>query len=125
MAEAAYQTAWQQSGKRQVPDVAYAADPNAGFPVYTGIGYSSKVGWLVVGGTSAGAPQWAALSALVNAGRASGLAMLHTALYTSGQGYFVDITAGSNGFPAIAGYDKVTGLGTPRAQALVSGLTVY
>jgi subtilase family serine protease len=58
------------SGKRAIPDVSYAADPIRGFSMYH---VSSKTiaktapkvrGWYVVGGTSAGAPQWAAIAAL-------------------------------------------------------------
>jgi subtilase family serine protease len=49
-------------GRRGVPDVAYHADPDAGFPVYS----SSNGGWSQVGGTSAGVPQWSALIAIVN-----------------------------------------------------------
>ena len=45
-------------GKRAIPDVSYAADPDYGFSVYHG------KAWYVVGGTSAGAPQWAAIEAL-------------------------------------------------------------
>ena len=50
-------------GKRAIPDVSYDADPQSGFPVYKTTG-SSKNGWYEVGGTSAGAPQWAAIQAL-------------------------------------------------------------
>ena len=42
-------------GKRAIPDVSYAADPVHGFSVYHG------KAWYVIGGTSAGAPQWAAI----------------------------------------------------------------
>ena len=45
---------------RAIPDVSYNADPNSGYAVYDSYGY----GWIVVGGTSAGAPQWAAIQAL-------------------------------------------------------------
>ena len=48
---------------RAIPDVSYDADPASGFSVY----WSSSVrkgAWYVVGGTSAGAPQWAAIESL-------------------------------------------------------------
>jgi hypothetical protein len=124
-------------GKRRgVPDVAYNADPNTGFYVYDS---SSGGAWWQVGGTSAGAPQWAGMVALVNQGRASagkvslgsGLAYgTNTALYklagstsyTNPYGDFYDITAGSNGYPATVGYDVVTGLGSPVANKLVPDL---
>ena len=49
---------------RNVPDVSAVGDPN------TGVGVYSKVngGWLIVGGTSVGAPVWASFLSIVNAG---------------------------------------------------------
>src|ERR1019366_1512675 len=52
------------------PDVAYDADPSTGFLVYDSIPNQGISGWQVVGGTSAGSPQWAAIIALVDQGRA-------------------------------------------------------
>ena len=46
------------NGMRAIPDVAYDADPNSGFPVM------NRGGWETIGGTSAGAPQWAAIASL-------------------------------------------------------------
>src|SRR5262245_16620749 len=60
-----YQNSVNTGTKRDSPDVAYVADPNTGVSVYD----SNNGGWLQVGGTSAGAPQWAALLAIVNQGR--------------------------------------------------------
>ena len=48
---------------RGVPDVAYVANPNSGVYVYCS-SYQRGSTWWEVGGTSAGAPQWAALIAL-------------------------------------------------------------
>ena len=62
--EPTYQSDWQSSGHRMVPDVSYNANPNTGFPVYDSTAYYGTKGWFEVGGTSAGAPQWAALVAL-------------------------------------------------------------
>jgi len=67
--EPAYQTAYKISkanGMRAIPDVSYNADPASGYPVYltTGTGSKAKGAWDEVGGTSAGAPQWAAIQAL-------------------------------------------------------------
>lgn len=67
--EPAYQDAVQDDGMRSVPDVAYDADPNTGFAVYDSVADDGYVGWQEVGGTSAGAPQWAGLLAIVNQGR--------------------------------------------------------
>src|SRR5436309_2645388 len=52
------------NGRRSVPDVSYDADPASGFSVYDSTSYQGQKGWFKVGGTSAGAPQWAAIRAL-------------------------------------------------------------
>jgi subtilase family serine protease len=110
------------------PDVAYDADPKSGFAVYDSTPHNGLKGWTTVGGTSAGAPQWAALIALVDQDRAlSGRGSLTSAqalagLYNLPDSDFHDIVTGSNGFPAQTGFDLVTGRGTPIADKLVSGL---
>jgi hypothetical protein len=126
-----------QTTKRANPDVAYDASPSTGFAVYDSIAYSgTSYGWLTVGGTSAGAPQWASLLAIANQGRAlNSLPALNSAgaqnvaatLYqTENVADFHDITTGtSTGSPnysASAGYDYVTGLGSPRANLVVNTL---
>lgn len=103
-------------GHRAVPDVAYNADPKSGFVVYRTTGFS-KNGWYTIGGTSAGAPQWAAIHAL-------GLSVSLQKLYSDKASadtlkYFRDITSGANGTckyycNARARYDYVTGLGVPQ-----------
>jgi subtilase family serine protease len=100
---------------RAIPDVSYNADPASGYPIYKTTG-TSKNGWYTVGGTSAGAPQWAAIQAL---GGSAALAKIYTdkASAKSLQ-YFRDITSGSNGdcayyCDARKHYDYVTGLGSP------------
>jgi subtilase family serine protease len=52
------------STSRNVPDVSAVGDPN------TGVGVYSKVngGWLIVGGTSVGAPIWGGYLSIINAG---------------------------------------------------------
>lgn len=114
VAEPSYQTTYGVSGtngKRAVPDVSYDANPSSGVSVYDSTPYSGSSGWWVVGGTSAGTPQWAAIQSL-------GLSSSNSAFYTdaksaSHSSYFRDITSGSNGYPAKVGYDLVTGLGSP------------
>ena len=111
---------------RGVPDVSYDADPNSGFSVYMS-NYSGYTGWLTIGGTSAGAPQWAALIAIANANRGSSLTGAELGIYTQAVAHystsFRDITSGSNGtFKATTGYDNVTGLGSPLTGVLLSGL---
>jgi subtilase family serine protease len=123
------------NGKRGVPDVAYDGDPNTGFPVYDTVRYQGQKGWFQVGGTSAGAPQWAALFAIANSMRAAGgrgnLSSAQFALYNSTYSTnFHDIVSGSNGTcgslcNAGNGYDFVTGLGSPRADALIKALAIY
>ncbi|WP_052639905.1 S53 family peptidase [Zavarzinella formosa] len=112
---------------RGVPDVAYDADPNSGFAVYDSVADSTgRAGWMVVGGTSAGSPQWAGLLALVNQQRAdNGLAAISNvtdAIYKLPSTDFHDITTGYNGYSAGPGYDHVTGLGSPIANLLVNDL---
>jgi subtilase family serine protease len=126
-------------GVRLNPDVAYVGNPNTGLHVYD----AAAGGWYQVGGTSAGAPQWAALIAIADQGRAlSGLSSLGSAqtlsaLY-SNPADFHDITSGSTGSYLVTdssgqtvgtvpvragvGFDMVTGLGTPRANLLVPTL---
>lgn len=120
-----WQGSWQSTTKRTVPDVSYNADPYTGFPVYI-TNYNGSTGWIMVGGTSAGAPQWAAQQALVNAARTTSLSNTASAAYSiAGSNYaadFRDITSGSNGYAAGAGYDYVTGLGSPKSAALVPAL---
>lgn len=133
-----YQQGITGSSFRTTPDVAYNADPNTGVYIYDSVRYEGYSGWYEMGGTSAGAPQWAGLIALADQGRAAnGLAPLGsvqtlTALYslynTSAYAQdFHDITTGSNagGYSAGVGYDRVTGLGSPVANNLVSYLAGY
>ncbi len=117
----AYQAAYRiarAAGMRAVPDVAYNADPASGFGVYMTSGTKRPKGaWYVVGGTSAGAPQWAAIQAL---GRAVSLPALYADKASSAaDSYFRDITSGANGgcgyyCSARRRYDYVTGLGAPQ-----------
>ena len=123
----AYQIGWQSLATRCVPDVAFLADPN------TGVGVTYGRYLYEVGGTSAGAPQWAALIALANSARTSGTVGGNTSIYSVAgaapnldSGKFFDITVGNNGGDsddlAGTGYDLVTGLGSPVAAGLVNAL---
>ncbi len=101
---------------RAVPDVSYDADPNSGVSVYDSYAYQGYKGWFVVGGTSVGAPQWAAIKAL--GGTASNQKFYPDASGVSYASYFRDIMSGGNGSCALyctasGGYDYVTGLGSP------------
>lgn len=131
------QTMWPlaRAGKRGIPDVSYNSDPNKGYSVYTSTPYMNTIGWFSIGGTSAAAPQWAALAAIANSMRASvgkaKLNALYNTLYTVNKGVYGtvsnDVTTGQNGScgaicTATGGYDYVTGLGTPRADKLIPAL---
>ena len=92
-------------GQRAVPDVSLVADPRSGVAVYDS--FRTAQHWTVVGGTSAATPMWAARAAV------SGLVVDANLLYSASSPItFRDITAGSNGLPALAGFDLVTGLGS-------------
>ena len=124
-----YQNGWQAAAGRGVPDVSYDADPNTGVSVYIG-NYNGSSGWVTVGGTSAGAPQWAWLIALANSARISPLNATDIPVYSlAGLNYalyFFDVTQGNDGgFSAAGGYDYVTGLGRPFANQLVPALQGY
>ncbi len=100
---------------RAVPDVSYNGNPATGVAVYNGT-------WWKVGGTSAGAPQWAAIHAL-------GLSATNINLYQRAKSaystYFRDITVGSSGsYSAEIGYDCVTGLGSPLTFKFATTLEV-
>ena len=121
----------QSSTQRTNPDVAYDADPTTGFPVYDTFDNPADAPWSEIGGTSDAAPQWSALLAIADQGRAlSGLGPLDGAtqtlpmLYSMPSRDFNDITTGATfGFPnynAGPGYDLVTGLGTPIANRVVA-----
>lgn len=125
-------------GKRGSPDVAYNADPNTGFLVYDSTPYNGSIGWWIVGGTSAGAPQWAGIIALANQTRGSTLSSnsltsspeYNAAIGVSYSANYRDVTAGTNGScgtacTAAAGYDFVTGLGSPLANSLVPYLASH
>ncbi len=130
-----FQTAVQSTGFRTIPDVSMVADPNTGAWISDTYNLGADNPWAIVGGTSLSAPTWAGLIALSNQGRvANGLATLNSsspmetqqALYNLPEADFNDVTTGANGgFSAGAGYDLVTGLGTPVANQLVTDLAAY
>jgi len=100
---------------RGVPDVAGNADPQTGYQVLVD-GQS-----MVVGGTSAVAPLWAGLTALINASLGTQVGFLQPRIYGAGTGAaFHDITSGTNGaYSAGPGWDACTGLGSPDGAALL------
>jgi kumamolisin len=110
------------SGGRGVPDVAGDADPNTGFQIRVD-GQN-----IVAGGTSAVAPLWASLIALMNQQLGRHLGFFNPALYSlpgypQSPGPLHDITSGSNGaYSAGPGWDPCTGLGTPDGTRLAEAL---
>jgi hypothetical protein len=132
--EPAYQANVQSTGGRTTPDVALVADPATGAWIADPYNLDPSNPFEVVGGTSLSAPAWAGILALVNQGRlAAGHPALNSAspteaqqaLYALPQSDYHAITGGTNGYAASAGYNLVTGLGTPVASQLVSDLVSY
>jgi len=84
------------------------------------------------GGTSFAAPMWAGYLALANQqllanGSTTTLGFINPILYTIGLGSnyatdFHDITAGTNGYSATAGFDLATGWGSPNGSSLITAL---
>ncbi len=123
---------------RQGPDISLDADPVTGYSIYTCVDTSnpctaSGAHLRSLGGTSAGAPGWAAFTAIYNqyaacAGKPN-LGFANPTLYSLGsiaQTFtpFNDVTVGDNNEGTALGYgagpncDMVTGLGTLRASDL-------
>jgi subtilase family serine protease len=119
-----YQVGFNNNSGRGNPDVSYVADPYTGMAVYLSDPVAKTSGWYVYGGTSAGAPQWAALIARRNSLGNGSTTAINPILYgnakTNYAGLFRDITSGSSGFLAVTGYDLATGLGSPVAMNIAS-----
>jgi kumamolisin len=80
---------------------------------------------LVIGGTSAVAPLWAGLIALMNQKIGKPVGFLNPLIYgqLAGKGLFNDITVGNNGaYQAAAGWDACTGWGSPNGAKLLKAL---
>ena len=146
---------WQQApgvanaystGYREVPDVSMNADPQTGYDVYCKVGGCANIGWMVIGGTSAAAPAWAAMIALANEAelRANGtdVGFLNPSLYNIAHGVngtsyaaafhdVVPVTGAINNndylgtggtYPDTTAYDLATGLGSYDASNLAQNL---
>lgn len=110
---------------REVPDVSALAGP---FPYLQYVGG----GWGQWGGTSLAAPLWASVLALSNASdtcSGKNIGFANPVLYEADEldpAGFNDVTSGDNdlsgknggNYPALAGYDMASGLGTPNAGVL-------
>ena len=100
---------------RGVPDVAGDADPLTGYRVRVD-GQD-----MVIGGTSAVAPLYAALIAQVNAKLGRNAGFVNPKLYAAGPQR--DIVEGDNGaYSARQGWDACTGLGSPDGSKVLAAL---
>jgi kumamolisin len=123
--------AWQQAATlpadayRWAPDVSFVADPSTGVRVYF------RGHWHQVGGTSLGAPGWAAAWALIRASAQQAGVSVGAApslIYKIGNSStypqaFHEITEGSNGlYDAGPGWNAVTGWGTPDVANLATAV---
>ena len=148
--EPSYQKSVVSAQGRSTPDVAYNASPNTGYAVYDSFTVSGQSGWFQIGGTSAGAPQWAGLVSLIDQARGAGKSLdgatqTLPGLYSAPSADFHQIAPAStgNGYglgfnfgfgfgrhhqpPAptpvtTQSYNQGTGLGTPVANALFATL---
>ena len=101
---------------RGVPDVSGDADPQTGYDVRID-GTDT-----VIGGTSAVAPLWAGLIAVINSARRSPVGFINPQLYGTPSA-LNDIDSGNNGsFVAAKGWDACTGLGSPKGSQVAAVL---
>ncbi len=133
---------------REVPDVSADADPQTGYVIVF------KGSWEVIGGTSAAAPLWAAVAALIDdspfctdygSGDVGVLpqelwniaGVNHSYIYSGGADepeVVHDVTSGNNDYtpsgytgglyPATTGYDMASGLGSPLVAGVGAGGSV-
>jgi kumamolisin len=107
---------------RGVPDVAGDADAETGYVISLHGKYS------LTGGTSAVAPLWAGLIAIFDQKLGSRLGFVNDKLYAMGSQGFHSIVLGNNdvaglgAYSAHPGWNACTGLGSPDASKILSGL---
>ncbi len=113
---------------RGVPDIAYQASARTGVLIFL------DGNWFIIGGTSAGSPQWAGLIAIADQMAGRDLGYINPALYQIAANPalyardFFDITVGNNqttsipGYSCSPGWDAVTGLGSPNVANLLPDL---
>ncbi len=118
VSEPTFQRSLQTSGRRSTPDVAFDADPYTGVSVYSTDPSSGRGSWYAVGGTSLGAPAWAAIVAIADQGRAlSGKGTLDGATQTLPILYSLP----ASDFHKV-GNVTTTGLGTPNGASIINHL---
>jgi subtilase family serine protease len=139
----AFQNGFVANAMRGVPDVSYSGDVNNGLLVAWSGGVAANEGtFYLFGGTSAGSPQWAAITALADQQNHHSAGDINNQLYAISHGplynsVFHDVTSGNNtvsltdtagntvnitGYSATRGWDPVTGLGTPDVAHLLQYL---
>jgi subtilase family serine protease len=124
------------SSFRGVPDVTYNGDVYGGVLAVCSECNAGVPAFFIFGGTSAGSPQWAAITALADQAAGHRLGFLNPALYAIANGnhyrqVFNDVTTGNNswdisgvtGYSAGPGWDPASGLGSPDAKSLIKYVT--
>jgi hypothetical protein len=123
---------------RGVPDVAANASLNSG---YSGFYFGGVQNGMYGNGTSAAAPLWAALIAVLNSNAGFNIGFANPTLYANPTAFnpinplwpdpaFAQLANcppnnannGIPGYPAQAGWDACTGLGSPNGMALLNAL---
>jgi kumamolisin len=117
---------WQQQAKvpagnagylgRGIPDIAIDASPRSGYSILVH-GLRENLG-----GTTAAAPLWAGLIALINQALGRNVGYINPTIYTKfgPAKVFRDVTVGNNGaYSAGPGWDAVTGWGSPDGRKLL------
>ena len=137
--------AWQNTpgvpadGKRDVPDIALAAATHDGYLVYSSDNATQTQTLYAFGGTSAAAPSFAGILALVAQKTGYRLGAANPTLYglathqaNGGGTYFHNVTSGNNSVPGVTGfsastnqpfYNQATGLGSVDGNQLVTHWT--
>jgi kumamolisin len=117
------------TGFRQVPDVAGPSDPSSNLILVVWDPDSDDYIPVLGGGTSAAAPFWAGVTALLQQHVGGTVGDLSPILYgiANSRDYavaFFDVSSGANDvYVASAGWDYITGLGSPRVDGLAELLS--
>ena len=119
---------------RSNPDVSFNAPVNGGVLAWRG--FVSPPAWAVFGGTSASAPAWAAIIALLNQANGAPVGFIRPTVYdlnharlkhtfqdiTVGDNRFAEGAFGEDGFFATPGFDLTTGWGTPDVSWFIKNM---
>jgi len=118
-------TPFHPSGKVSA-DVAYDAGVDGGVIGYYDASPAIPAGYYIFGGTSAGSPQWAAITAIADQIHHTSLGVFTPLLYLyAATPLLHDVTVGSNtvepgaGYLSTPGWDAASGVGSPNVGRLV------